>query len=156
MAMTPDTWKRRRVFITGCTGLVGAWLTDWLVAAGADVVGLIRDGVPGSNFYRRGLDRRIVVVRGDIEESSLMERALNEYEIEVVFHLAAQTIVGIANHGPLSTLFHQHCRHLESARGGSAGETREGIRHGLERQGVRDARRAALHGRGPADRTAPL
>ena len=91
------------MFVTGCTGLVGAWLTDWLVGAGADVVGLVRDSVPGSNFYRLGLDRRIVSVRGAVEDFSLIERALNEYEIEVVFHLAAQTIVGIANHHPLST-----------------------------------------------------
>ena len=103
MTMTSDLWRRRRVFVTGCTGLVGAWLTDWLVSAGADVVGLVRDTVPGSNFYSLGLDRRIVSVRGDLEDYELIARTLNEYEIEVVFHLAAQTIVGIANHNPLST-----------------------------------------------------
>jgi CDP-glucose 4,6-dehydratase len=101
--MAADTWKRRRVFITGCTGLVGAWLTDWLVAAGADVVGLIRDDTPTSNFFKLGLDRRVAAVRGDLEDYALLERALNEHEIEVVFHLGAQTIVGIANHNPLST-----------------------------------------------------
>ena len=98
-----ETWRRRRVFVTGCTGLVGAWLTHWLAEAGADVVGLLRDSVPGSNFHRLGLDRRIVVVHGAVEDYSLIERTLNEYEIEVVFHLAAQTIVGVANHNPLST-----------------------------------------------------
>ena len=103
LGVTLDSWKRRRVFVTGCTGLVGAWLTDWLVEAGADVVGLVRDVVPGSNFYELGLDRRTVSVRGSLEDYALIERALNEYEIEVVFHLAAQTIVGIANHNPLST-----------------------------------------------------
>lgn len=101
--MSADLWRRRRVFVTGCTGLVGAWLTEWLVAAGADVVGLIRDNVPHSNFYTLGLDRRIVSVRGELEDYALIERTLNEYEIEVVFHLAAQTIVGIANSSPLST-----------------------------------------------------
>lgn len=101
--MAVDSWRRRRVFITGCTGLVGAWLTDWLVSAGADVVGLIRDDTPTSNFFRLGLDKRVAAVRGDLEDYSLLERALNEHEIEVVFHLGAQTIVGIANHNPLST-----------------------------------------------------
>jgi CDP-glucose 4,6-dehydratase len=101
--VTSDLWRRRRVLVTGCTGLVGAWLTDWLVASGADVVGLVRDSVPGSNFYRLGLDKRVVTVRGELEDYALMERSLNEYEIEVVFHLAAQTIVGIANQNPLST-----------------------------------------------------
>src|SRR5439155_11784392 len=57
----------------------------------------------GSNFYRFGLDKRVATVRGDLEDYSLIERILNEYEVEVVFHLAAQTIVGIANHNPLST-----------------------------------------------------
>ena len=101
--MNRDMWRRKKVFITGCTGLVGGWLADWLVEAGADVVGLIRDGVPGANFYQRGLDRRITTVRGELENAALMERALNEHEIEVVFHLGAQTIVGIANRNPLST-----------------------------------------------------
>ena len=103
MTVKSAVWRRRRVFVTGCTGLVGAWVTDWLVSAGADVVGLVRDSVPGSNFYSLGLDRKIVSVRGDLEDYALIERTLNEYEIEVVFHLAAQTIVGIANHNPLST-----------------------------------------------------
>ncbi len=101
--MSADMWRRRRVFVTGCTGLIGAWLTEWLVNHGADVVGLVRDLVPGSNFYGLGLDRRIVSVRGELEDYRLVERILNEHEIEVVFHLGAQTIVGIANHNPLST-----------------------------------------------------
>jgi len=98
-----SSWHRRKVFVTGCTGLLGAWLSDWLVLHGADVVGLVRDGVPQSNFYRLGLDRRIAVVRGSVEDYPLISRILHEYEIEVVFHLAAQSIVGIANAGPLST-----------------------------------------------------
>src|SRR5207302_9967157 len=102
-SLKSETWRRRRVFVTGATGLVGAWLTDRLVNAHADVVALVRDGVPGSNFYRLGLDKRVVTVRGELEDYALMERIFNEYEIEVVFHLAAQTIVGIANHSPLST-----------------------------------------------------
>src|SRR6476661_7992063 len=102
-AMKPETWQRRRVFVTGATGLVGSWLTQWLVDAGADVVALVRDGIPGSNFYRFGLDGRVATVRGDLEDYALMARILNEYEVEVVFHLAAQTIVGIANQNPLST-----------------------------------------------------
>ena len=101
--MKSDMWWRRRVFVTGCTGLLGAWLTDWLVRAGADVVGLVRDSVPGSNFYQMGLSDKVTTVRGSLEDSALIERALNEHEIEVVFNLAAQTIVGIANENPIST-----------------------------------------------------
>lgn len=101
--MQPEIWRRRKVFVTGCAGLLGAWLTDWLVRHGADVVGLVRDIVPLSNFYRLGLDNRITMVKGTIEDYDLIERIVNEYEIEVIFHLAAQSIVGIANENSRST-----------------------------------------------------
>ena len=91
------------MFVTGCTGFLGTWLTEWLIEQGADVVGLVRDFVPRSDFYRRRLADRIVTVRGEIENYDLLERALNEYEIEVVFHVAAQTVVGVANDNPRST-----------------------------------------------------
>ncbi len=83
--------------------MLGSWLTQALLDAGADVVGLIRDDVPQSLLVRAGTRERIRVVRGDVSDYATMERALNEYEIETLFHLAAQTIVGIANRAPLST-----------------------------------------------------
>lgn len=101
--MNANPWRHRRVLVTGCTGLLGAWLTDWLDQRQADVIGLVRDNVPKSNFYLIGLDKRITCVRGVVEDYDLLERILNEYEIEAVFHLAAQTLVGIANENPRST-----------------------------------------------------
>ena len=115
----PGVWRRRRVLVTGCTGFLGARLTEWLVAEGADVVGLVRDGVPRSNFYRMRLDEHVTTVRGEIESFDIVERVLNEYEIEVVFHLAAQTLVGIANENPRSTFSANimgTCNVLEAAR----------------------------------------
>jgi CDP-glucose 4,6-dehydratase len=97
-------WQRRRVLVTGCTGLLGAWLTDYLARQLADVVGLVRDSVPTSNFYRLQLGDRVTTVRGAIEDLDLMSRILSEYEIEVIFHLAAQPIVGVANADPVGTL----------------------------------------------------
>jgi CDP-glucose 4,6-dehydratase len=99
----PNPWKRRRVLVTGCTGLLGSWLSAWLADRQAEVVGLVRDAVPRSNFHRLGLDRRVSIVNGELEDYLLLERTLNEYEIEVVFHLAAQAVVGAANRSPLST-----------------------------------------------------
>jgi CDP-glucose 4,6-dehydratase len=96
-------WQDRRVFVTGCTGLVGAWTVRALLERGAHVVGLVRDQVAGSELHRGGLGGRIDVVRGEVENEPLLERALAEYEIQTVIHLAAQTIVGIANRSPLST-----------------------------------------------------
>jgi CDP-glucose 4,6-dehydratase len=96
-------WTLRNVFITGCSGFLGYWLTEHLVGQGAHVVGLVRDFVPQSSLYRYKLSERITIVRGTVEDYPLLERILNEYEIDTVFHLAAQTIVEIANRSPLST-----------------------------------------------------
>lgn len=96
-------WQNKNVFVTGATGLLGSWLTRELVGRGANVVTLVRDWVPKSYLFQGDLDSKVVQVRGRVEDYLLLERILNEYEIEVVFHLAAQTIVGIANNNPLST-----------------------------------------------------
>jgi CDP-glucose 4,6-dehydratase len=96
-------WRDRPTFVTGATGLVGSWLVRRLVAAGADVVCLVRDWVPRSELVRSGELERVKVVRGDVCDQALLERALGEHEIDTVIHLAAQTIVGIANRNPIST-----------------------------------------------------
>jgi len=71
--------------------------------AGADVVCLVRDWVPQSEAVRKGNLERVKVVRGDIRDREVLERALGEFEIDTVIHLAAQTIVTIANRNPIST-----------------------------------------------------
>lgn len=96
-------WQDRRVFVTGCTGLVGSATVQQLVERGAHVIGLVRDQVATCELVRSGLDRRIDLVRGAVEDSELLDRVLAEYEVETVIHLAAQTIVGVANRSPLST-----------------------------------------------------
>ncbi len=101
--MERDFWSDRNVLITGCTGLLGSWLTRALVDRGSNVVGLVRDSVPRSNLNRSGLSQQITAVRGAVEDYFLLERTLNEYEIDAVFHLAAQTIVTTANRNPIST-----------------------------------------------------
>ncbi|HHY57773.1 MAG TPA: NAD-dependent epimerase/dehydratase family protein [Chloroflexi bacterium] len=96
-------WRDRPVFVTGATGLVGGWLVQRLLAAGADVVCLVRDWVPQCELVRTNAIARVKVVRGDVRDQALLERALGEHEIDTVLHLAAQTIVGIANRNPIST-----------------------------------------------------
>lgn len=96
-------WKDRTTFVTGATGLVGSWLTKKLIEAGADVVCLIRDHVPQSEFVRTNLINKVKVIQGDICDRELMERIIGEYEIDTVLHLAAQAIVGTANLNPVST-----------------------------------------------------
>ncbi len=96
-------WQDRPVLVTGATGLVGSWLVRRLLQAGADVVCLIRDQIPQSELNRSGDIARVKVSLGDVREQSGLERILGEYEIDTVIHLAAQTIVGIANRNPVST-----------------------------------------------------
>lgn len=101
--MSQSNWVNKNVLVTGATGLLGAWLTEELMNLKVNVVVLVRDHVPHSRIYREGLVKKINVVSGNLEDYSVVERTLNEYEIEVVFHLAAQAIVPIANSNPLST-----------------------------------------------------
>ncbi len=96
-------WRGRKVLVTGCTGFLGGWVVEDLLARGAAVVGLIRDWVPQSRLLTEDLLGKMATVRGAVEDQPAVERALNEYEVDTVFHLAAQTIVTIANRNPLST-----------------------------------------------------
>jgi CDP-glucose 4,6-dehydratase len=97
-------WTSRPVLVTGGTGLLGAALVRQLVEVRAAVVCLVRDWVPQCELVRSGLLERVRVVRGDLLDQPLLERVLGEYEIDTVMHLAAQTIVSIANRNPGATL----------------------------------------------------
>jgi CDP-glucose 4,6-dehydratase len=101
-------WQGRNVFVTGATGLLGSWLTEELLNRGASVTCLVRDWVPESRLVEphgdhESLISRTRVLRGDLEDLGVLVRGLNEYEIDTVFHLGAQTIVGTASRSPLST-----------------------------------------------------
>jgi CDP-glucose 4,6-dehydratase len=101
--VTVPGFSDRRVLVTGATGIVGSWLTRRLVDTGAYVVALIRDDDPRSELYRSGTAKRISIVSGALEDLATLERAINEHEVDVVFHLGAQTIVGTALRAPLAT-----------------------------------------------------
>ena len=103
MELKRSFWLDRPTFVTGGSGLVGSWLVRRLIEAGADVVCLVRDWVPQSEMVRTNLMEQVKVVRGDVCDRETLERTLGEYEIDTVIHLAAQTIVTIANRNPLST-----------------------------------------------------
>jgi len=102
MKPTPSSTDRQ-VLVTGATGLLGSGLIDELLTNRLKPVALVRDRVPDSNFFLSGNDRKVTIVQGCLEDYALVERTLNEYEIDTVFHLGAQTIVRTANHSPLST-----------------------------------------------------
>ena len=114
-------WKARPVFVTGVTGFVGSWLAARLVREGTRVVGLAWGKTAGSNFNRLGLAKKITVVRGRLENFPLLQRIIQKHSIEIVYHLGAQTIVGVANQSPLPTFkanIEGTWNLLESCRGG--------------------------------------
>lgn len=96
-------WKERSVLVTGCSGFLGCALTAELIGRGASLVGLVRDRVPRSPFFLDGLAERINIVHGAVEDDAAVERAINEYAVDTVLHIAAQSIVGVANRNPTST-----------------------------------------------------
>lgn len=100
--MNIEFWQNRNVLITGCSGFLGSWLTKLLTESGANVTGLIRDFTPKSALFRNK-DLKINLVSGSLEDIDVLERTIGEYEIDTVFHIAAQAIVGIANRNPIST-----------------------------------------------------
>jgi CDP-glucose 4,6-dehydratase len=115
----------RSVFVTGGYGFLGSWLVKALVEQGARTTVLKRDTVVRSALVIEGTERQVNVVHGDICDAALIERALGEYDVDTVFHLAAQAIVGIANTAPLSTFetnirgtwtVLEACRHLGVSR----------------------------------------
>jgi CDP-glucose 4,6-dehydratase len=115
----------RSVLVTGAYGLLGGWLVTALLERGAVVTVIRRDQTGGSVLVASGLEPRVAVVHGDICSDGLVARALAEYEVDTVFHLAAQTLVPTANRSPLSTfetnmrgtwLLLEACRTLEIPR----------------------------------------
>jgi CDP-glucose 4,6-dehydratase len=96
-------WRRHRVFVTGASGLLGSALVAELTARGANVTVLLRDWVPASRFLQSTCPASTTIIGGDLTDLALLVRVLNEYEVDTVFHLGAQTIVGTAARSPIST-----------------------------------------------------
>jgi CDP-glucose 4,6-dehydratase len=92
-----------RVLVTGGSGFVGSWLCERLLDLGAQVVVARRSVAARSRFRFEGIEERCDLVWAEVTDYASLLRVLNEYEINTVFHLAAQTIVATAGRSPLST-----------------------------------------------------
>ncbi|MCP4589394.1 MAG: NAD-dependent epimerase/dehydratase family protein [bacterium] len=100
----PQHWKGRTVLVTGATGFLGGWLVKELYARGASIVALIRDHAPRSMLVSEGWLERISAVNGSLGDLALLRRMICEYEIDTIFHLGAQTLVGVGKKDPVGTL----------------------------------------------------
>src|SRR3989338_1362524 len=95
--------KGKNVFVTGASGIIGYWVASCLYDIGAEVTVYLRDFVPKSSLIKSSIFGKVNVVSGQLEDYLNIKRALNEYGIETVIHLGAQTIVETANRSALST-----------------------------------------------------
>ena len=96
-------WSDKRVLVTGASGMVGSWLTRWLSESGAYTVAFIADTDPQSELIRSGIINKINVINGRLENYDDIERAINNHEVDSIFHLGAQPIVGAADRAPRHT-----------------------------------------------------
>lgn len=97
------TLEKRRILVTGATGLVGTGLVERLLAQGAEVIALVRNCNPRREFFRSGIYKHVTIVTGNLEDFNVLDHALVDHEVDGVFHLGAQAIVPHALKSPLRT-----------------------------------------------------
>lgn len=102
--MLRDFYRDKRVLITGDTGFKGSWLAVWLKGLGAEVTGYsLEPPSKPSNFESCSLQNRFEHIHGDIRDKALLRRILAEKQPEIVFHLAAQSLVRLSYDEPERT-----------------------------------------------------
>jgi CDP-glucose 4,6-dehydratase len=100
----PSPWRNRRVFLTGHTGFKGGWMTLWLSSLGANVRGYALDpATTPSLFTAAGIGSVAEDIRGDIRDRASLDKAMQEFAPEVVFHMAAQPLVRLSYQDPIGT-----------------------------------------------------
>jgi len=97
-------WKDKNVFITGGAGFIGTWIIKELVDKGAEVYCLVKEMPKESNFTGLGLDKKVSLIYGDILDINSLKLFFEKYNIDSVFHLAAQPLVQLALKFPLETI----------------------------------------------------
>ena len=98
-------YRGKRVLVTGHTGFKGSWLSIWLHEMGAEVVGVaLEPQTEKDNFVLSGIGSKIKAdIRADIRDGALMQRIFDEYQPQIVFHLAAQPLVRLSYDEPVDT-----------------------------------------------------
>jgi CDP-glucose 4,6-dehydratase len=105
MGPDPAFWRGRSVFLTGHTGFVGGWLAFWLLEMGARITGYSQHPPTVPNLFESTrLDAEVPWTRGDVRDASRLREAMTAADPEIVLHLAAQPLVGLAFCDPYETL----------------------------------------------------
>ena len=100
-----DLFKNRTVFVTGHTGFIGSWLTQWLCDLGAKVVGYsLKPPTNPSLFEDINLEKKLIHIIGNVNDQNKLQQTLQEHSPEFIFHLAAQPLVKISYDQPVETI----------------------------------------------------
>lgn len=103
--MLLETFKDRRVFITGHTGFKGSWLSQWLTSLGAEVCGYaLAPPTSPSLFNQLNLASQVDSRVGDVRDLAQLSKELCDWKPDFVFHLAAQPVVRASYDNPIETL----------------------------------------------------
>ena len=104
MEINRQFWKNKRVLITGHTGIKGSWLSIWLQSLGAEVIGyaLFPPSQP-SLFDLAGIEKKIVSIHGDIRDLDHLQAVYQQYQPEIIIHMAAQALVRESYLTPVET-----------------------------------------------------
>lgn len=103
--MFKNTYKNKRVLVTGNTGFKGAWLSHWLVQLGAEVFGISNSIPTNPSLYEvLNLSKKIIHKNQDIRQSENIRKLVNQIKPDFIFHLAAQSIVSASYSDPLETI----------------------------------------------------
>ena len=104
MHINQQFWRNKKVFITGHTGFKGSWLTLWLSSLQAKVYGYALEPNTDPNLFNiLNLENKITHQIADIRDLEKLQKAINDFAPDIVFHLAAQPLVRYSYHNPIAT-----------------------------------------------------
>ena len=97
-------WDGKKIFLTGHTGFKGSWLSLWLQSMGAKVRGYsLKPPTEPSLFYEANVSREMESEIGDITDLPTLQKSMNDFNPEIIIHMAAQSLVRLSYNEPLET-----------------------------------------------------
>ncbi len=102
--MNTNFWKGKKVLITGHTGFKGSWLSLWLQHLDSELIGFSNTTPTNPSLFEESKnEEHMTSVNGDIRNYDNLKNIISEFKPEIIFHLAAQSLVHHSYENPLET-----------------------------------------------------